>query len=357
MPTVFISYSWDSTDHKAWVRRLAEDLRARGITIWLDQFDLRLGDSITAFMERAVTEADYVLLVCTENFGRKANERHGGVGYEQAIVTSELLDSNPAPGRFVCILRQGAPSQSLPIYMRSRLWLDCRDDSAYPMALDQVIEHVLGGHDVAPSIQPAAAAETNPVATAREAPHPWILVAGTGGLGGISPEMEALSRRLGELLMKAGCGLVTGGWAGVDEWVARSFADFAYKLGAPLEDALVQAIPKTHEPAFAAGQLIFVNKGDEEWDIPIQRADLVILLGGVGGTKETGRRALRLYRPVLPIADTGGDAKAMYLEMLKTWPTLGWMGLSEREFQSLGRPAVGAIDAAVELARKIRQPN
>ncbi len=354
MSTVFISYSWDSADHKAWVRRFAEDLRVRGIKVWLDQFDLRLGDSITAFMERAVSEADYVLLICTANFGRKANERHGGVGYEQAIVTSELLDSNPARGRFVCILRQGAPSQSLPIYMRSRLWLDCRDDSAYARALDQVVEHVMGEHDVASSIQPAVASETNSTPT-YEAPRSWVLVAGTGVKRGFSSEIEALSRRLGELLMKARCGLVTGGWAGVDEWVARSFADSAHKLGAPLEDALVQAIPKSAEPAFAAGQLIFVNSGDEEWEAPIQRADVVILLGGVGGTKETGRRALRLHKPVLPIADTGGDAKAMYLEMLKGWNTLGWMGFSEREFQALGRPAHAAIDAAIELAQKLKQ--
>jgi hypothetical protein len=109
MPTVFISYSWDGAGHKAWVRRFGEDLQTRGITVWLDQFDLRLGDDVTKFMERGVSEADYVLLVCTEQFGQKANERRGGVGYEQAVVTSEILNSNPTRGRFVCILRQGVP--------------------------------------------------------------------------------------------------------------------------------------------------------------------------------------------------------------------------------------------------------
>lgn len=349
MATVFISYSWDSAEHKAWVRRFAEGLRARGIEVWLDQFDLRLGDSITAYMERAVTEADYVLLVCTENYGRKANERHGGVGYEQAIVTSEILDSSPARGRFICILRHGTPSQALPIYMRSRLWLDCRDDAVYSEALDQVVEHVLGKHEVAPSVQPATAGETVAAPTPYSAPNAWALVAGTGVKRGFTSEIEALSRKLGELLMKAQCGLVTGGWPGVDEWVARSFAETAHKLGAPLEDALVQVIRRNTEPAFAAGQLIFVNNGDEEWDVPIQRADVVILLGGVGGTKETGRRALRLRKPVLPIADTGGDAKAMYLEMLKSWKTLEWIGLTEREFQMLARPAPAALEAAVAL--------
>lgn len=354
MPTVFISYSWDTDEHKAWVRRFGEDLQARGIAVWLDQFELRLGDDVTKFMERGVSEADYVLLICTENFGQKANERHGGVGYEQAIVTSEILNSNPTRGRFVCILRQGAPSLSLPRYMQSRLWLDCRDDSVYPTALDQILGHVIRGDDVPRSTGSAIASESSqslPPAPYGD-PHTWVLVAGTGAPRGFSPKLEALARQLGERLVSARCGLVTGGWPGVDEWVARSFAETAYKLEVSLEDALVQVILETHEPAFAAGQLVFVTKGWEEWDEPIRRAGVVLLLGGLGGTQETGQRALRMRKPVLPIADTGGDAKTTYIRMLKEWPTLNWMGLTDREFQRLGRPASSAIDAAVELAKR-----
>jgi len=355
MTTAFISYSWDSAEHKDWVRRFGEDLQARGITVLLDQFALRLGDDVARFMEQGVSEADYVLLICTENFGQKANQRRGGVGYEQAIVTSEILDSNPARGRFVCILRQGLPSQSLPAYMRSRLWLDCRDDSQYASALEQIVTHLLDGHSVRTSsdVAPAANSSQSLSPTPPGEPHPWVLVAGTGASRGFSAELEAVSRKLGTRLESARCGLVTGGWPGVDEWVARSFADAAYKHEAPLEDALVQVVVRTEEPAFAAGQLVFVDSGEGEWQEPIRRADVVLLLGGLGGTGETGRRALEMRKAVLPIADTGGDAKAVYIEMLKAWPTLAWMGLSEREFQRLGRPASSAIDAAVELTQKL----
>lgn len=357
MTTVFISYSWDSPEHKTWVRRFANDLQKNGVNVWLDQFEIRLGDDVTKFMERAVTEADYVLLVCTENFGQKANERQGGVGYEQAIVTSEILNSRPIRGRFVCMLRQGAPSSALPRYMQSRLWVDCRDDSRYSNALDQILEHVLPRSnsqnscassgviaDVSQQLLPAATGE----------PQRWVLVAGTGATRGFSPELESLSRSLGERLMAKRCGLVTGGWAGVDEWVARSFAESANKCQVALEDALVQVIVKNDEPAFTAGQLVFVKKGNEEWEEPIRRAGVVLLLGGLGGTLETGKRAIKMRRPVLPIADSGGDAKTFYLEMLKQWHTLEWMGLSDKEFQRLGRPATAAIDAAIELAVKVQ---
>ena len=35
-PTAFITYSWDDEDHKAWVKGLAERLRAGGVNVLLD---------------------------------------------------------------------------------------------------------------------------------------------------------------------------------------------------------------------------------------------------------------------------------------------------------------------------------
>ena len=38
-PTVFISYSHDNDAHKAWVLKLATDLRSHGVNAILDQWD------------------------------------------------------------------------------------------------------------------------------------------------------------------------------------------------------------------------------------------------------------------------------------------------------------------------------
>jgi hypothetical protein len=146
---------------------------------------------------------------------------------------------------------------------------------------------------------------------------------------------------------------VTGGWPGVDEWVARGFAEKATSLDLALEDALIQVVVKNDEPAFTAGQLVFVSKGDDEWYEPIRRANVVLLLGGVGGTWETAECAARTNTPVLPLADTGGDAKKYYLHMLKHWHDFQWLGLTEKQFQQLGRPATAAMKAAVDLALKV----
>ena len=61
MPRAFISYSWNSEEHKGWVRTLAIRLRENGVETTLDQWHLVPGDQLPAFIERAVRDSDYVL--------------------------------------------------------------------------------------------------------------------------------------------------------------------------------------------------------------------------------------------------------------------------------------------------------
>ena len=42
-PTCFLSYSWDSDEHREWVRALATRLREDGVEALLDQFQLAPG--------------------------------------------------------------------------------------------------------------------------------------------------------------------------------------------------------------------------------------------------------------------------------------------------------------------------
>jgi hypothetical protein len=88
MPTAFISYSWDSDAHKEWVLHFASDLRSSGVKVLLDRWEVRLGDDVTQFMEQGVANADFVILVCTEAFATKANNRSSGVGCEYGAPES-----------------------------------------------------------------------------------------------------------------------------------------------------------------------------------------------------------------------------------------------------------------------------
>jgi len=139
-PTCFVSYSRESSEHEAWVVRLVRDLFANGVEVTVD-LGLRPGASLTHYMEKAVRESDFVPIVCTPVYAHRANNRLGGVGYETAIVTGEIFASAPAH-KFVPLLRRGAPSESLPTYLRDRLAIDFRADRQYRRALTELVRHL-----------------------------------------------------------------------------------------------------------------------------------------------------------------------------------------------------------------------
>src|SRR3954466_20384 len=90
-PKVFISYSWDDEAHKTWGAQFAGRLRTDGVDAKIDQWELVPGDKLPQFMETAIRENDFVLLICTPNYKAKADGRKGGVGYEGDIMTAEVF--------------------------------------------------------------------------------------------------------------------------------------------------------------------------------------------------------------------------------------------------------------------------
>jgi len=137
-PTVFLSYSHDSTDHKIWVAGLARDLRKNGVDAWLDQWLLKPGADITSFMERGIRNAARVLMVCTPAYATKADAGRGGVGYEKMIVTGELY-RDLGTEKFIPVIAAGADSDALPNFMATRRYVDFRHESSYQSSLEEVL--------------------------------------------------------------------------------------------------------------------------------------------------------------------------------------------------------------------------
>ena len=122
-PSVFISYSHDSVDHKRWVLDLATELRKNGVDPIIDAWDLRPGDDVPKFMEHGVRDANRVLMICTELYVAKANDGTGGVGYEAMIVTAELV-RDLGTAKFIPIVRQAATPPSLPTSVATRKYIN-----------------------------------------------------------------------------------------------------------------------------------------------------------------------------------------------------------------------------------------
>ena len=125
-PTAFISYSWDDEEHKKWVKEFADRLLSDGINAVVDQYDLSLGDRLPQFMEQSISDADFVLIICTPNYKAKADRRTGGVGYEGHIISDELFQHHNER-KFIPILRRGNFETALPKFCAGKLSIDLSD--------------------------------------------------------------------------------------------------------------------------------------------------------------------------------------------------------------------------------------
>ena len=47
--------------------RLAEDLRSNGLQVWLDEWEITVGDSITAKIQEGLDQSDYLAVWVTRN--------------------------------------------------------------------------------------------------------------------------------------------------------------------------------------------------------------------------------------------------------------------------------------------------
>ena len=140
-PTVFLSYSHDSHEHKQWVLQLATDLRANGIDAVLDQWDLKPGQDMAAFMQRGIVESDRVIVICSDAYVNKADGGAGGVGYERLIVTAELVQ-NIDTKKFMPIVRNNVSKTKTPIFLGPRLYIDFNQDTDYKDKFEELLREV-----------------------------------------------------------------------------------------------------------------------------------------------------------------------------------------------------------------------
>src|SRR4051794_16906654 len=91
----FISYSWSSPDHEAWVLKLATELRESGVDAQLDKWHLREGHDAIQFMESMVVDPDIkkVIIVSDKKYVEKSDSRTAGVGTEAQIISPQIYAS------------------------------------------------------------------------------------------------------------------------------------------------------------------------------------------------------------------------------------------------------------------------
>jgi hypothetical protein len=136
---IFISYSWDDENHRLWVKKVADDLEVLpGFHVEWDGYDLDSLIDKNKYMEDGVFKTDYVIVIATNKYKEKADDRNGGVGIETFMATAmhwkQLQESGKT--KIITVIRE---KDSTPNYLLGNFYIDFTSDDQYQSSLQKLI--------------------------------------------------------------------------------------------------------------------------------------------------------------------------------------------------------------------------
>jgi GTPase SAR1 family protein len=152
-PECFISYAWGDKEQERWVERnLASDLQKAGIRILLDQWEnKRIGASVMRFIER-IEACDKVIVVGTPGYRKKYANRETERGFvvaaEGDLTAPRMLGTEAEKESVLPVLLAGDVKESLPVWLRGRVYADFRNDRQYFIT---AFDLILSIYNIAPN--------------------------------------------------------------------------------------------------------------------------------------------------------------------------------------------------------------
>lgn len=122
METVFISYQHSEVDGEK-LDHLIQLLEESGIHVVIDDRDLEIGADLPLFMERNLVESDYIIVVLSSGYKKRADARQGGVGYEASIMAASLSE-NEAVKKFLPVTFEAYRDEIVPVFLASKFASD-----------------------------------------------------------------------------------------------------------------------------------------------------------------------------------------------------------------------------------------
>jgi tetratricopeptide (TPR) repeat protein len=121
-PKVFISYSWDSEEHKNSVLDLADRLRNHGIDCDIDQFEVYPSEGWQNWMRNQVEQSDFVIVICTEQYkkrfqGKEELGKGKGVTWEGVII-NQLIYDQVSSTKFIPVIFSAQAGIYIPTELR-----------------------------------------------------------------------------------------------------------------------------------------------------------------------------------------------------------------------------------------------
>ena len=124
---------------------LAKRLQSDGVDVILDVWDLAPGQDKNVFMEQTVSNPAIkrVLLVCNQDYQRKADGRQGGVGTESLIMSQEVY-AHADQTKFIPLVFEVDEKEKacVPTFIHSRIYFDLREGEHYEDSYEQLIRNI-----------------------------------------------------------------------------------------------------------------------------------------------------------------------------------------------------------------------
>lgn len=127
MASIFLSHSHKDRE---FVQRLAADLRRCGVTVWVDQAELKVGDHFEDTLQKAVAEQDFLGVVLSRNSAASS-------WVKQEI---ELALRDEAGGRRSKVLPILIDDYPLPTALSKKVYADFRASDRYFVELSRLLK-------------------------------------------------------------------------------------------------------------------------------------------------------------------------------------------------------------------------
>ncbi|HEY6252399.1 MAG TPA: tetratricopeptide repeat protein [Candidatus Angelobacter sp.] len=133
---VFISYSHDSPEQMAMVLEFSDKLREDGIDASVDQYEVVPSGGWAVWTETQIRESDFVIVVCTETYlkraeGREELNKGHGVIWESFLAIQHVYNAAVKDKKFIPILLDGAKPDDIPVPLQGRPYYLASSEAGY----------------------------------------------------------------------------------------------------------------------------------------------------------------------------------------------------------------------------------
>lgn len=134
MPKIFLSHS---SKDKKFARRLARDLQTTGVSVWIDEAEMFVGDSLIRKLEHAIRNTDFLGVILTPD----------SIKSEWVQREVEIALNHEIKGKKIKVLPIFYKDCEVPGFLSGKVWADFRGKQSYKSGLAALLKRFIHLND------------------------------------------------------------------------------------------------------------------------------------------------------------------------------------------------------------------